>query len=148
MLVQTSFHIHVNIFNKLLRAEQRTGLPLLNIISEIMYQFAKDYRNNKIIPGTVKYQKRDTKHKWIIFRVALEPEDYELFTDMRKVMKRSVSYLIALAVKKYLNRIINNILKKAYKFSQLIHQSIGKNFRNMKEWVLTWKFVRKSKIKK
>jgi len=148
MLVQTSFHIHVNIFNKLLRAEKRTGLPLLNIISEIMYQFAKDYRNNQIIQGTVKYQKRDTKDNWKRFRVALEPDDYELFTDMRKVMKRSVSYLIALAVKKYLNRIINKILKKAYKFSQFIHQSIGKNLRHIKEWVLIWKFVRKSEINK
>lgn len=144
---QTSFYMHIIVFAKLIRASERTGRSIESIIKQVMRNYAKDHKQMQIKEGTVKYQERDEKNNWKVFRIALDRDDYELFTDMRKVMKKSVSYLVALAVDKYLDLIISKILKNIYVYMKLKHLSLGNKIYGFINWVLTWR-IYKEPIKK
>lgn len=139
MKVQTSFHINISNFSKLVRASHRTGKSMIALITEMMYQYARDYHSNEIPKRTVKYQDRDIEEHWKIYRVALDPDDYDLFTDMRKVMKKSVSFIIALAIKKYLDKIVNQLLARSINYTRLLYFAGGVTFNDIKYWILRWK---------
>ena len=143
MRYQTSFYLHMQNFNKLYRASQHTGKTIRELIVQIMYHYAKDHKKMYIEEGTVKYQNHDMKKNWKVFRISLDRDDYELFTDMRKVMKKSVSFLIALAIKKYLDKLIETITKQLFNYTCLIHRSGGMIVRGFKLWILAWRFDRK-----
>ena len=143
MRYQTSFYVHILNFDKLYRASQRTGKPIRELILQIMYHYAKDHNKMHIQEGTVKYQNQDMSKNWKVFRISLERDDYELFTDMRKVMKKSVSFLIALAIKKYLDRLIETMIKELFNYTYLIYRSGGMRVRGFKLWILGWRFDRK-----
>lgn len=54
---------------------------------------------------TVKYQEDVNYEGWRCVHVFLEKGDYEVFIDMRKFFKWSVSALVAMALKRYMNEI-------------------------------------------
>ena len=146
MRLETSFNMHIVTFVKLFNATQRTGIPMLGLIREMMYNYAKDHKNMYVARGTVKYQKRDMDNNWKVFRVSLNEKDYELFTDMRKVMKLSVSYLVALAIKKYLDKIVCKILKNNHRYAYLIHDALGERIGKLKNWIFSWYIIKRRKI--
>jgi hypothetical protein len=63
-------------------------------------------------PGSpIRYQiKRDNGY-WQVFHIRLNDCDYEFFLDLRKVLKLSVSRILALAVEKYLGEEIEYVDK-------------------------------------
>lgn len=136
---QTSFYMHIVNYVKLSRASQRTGQSMKYLISQVMYNYAKDHRKMQVEEGLVKYQASDRREKWKTLRIQLKRDDYELFTDMRKVMKRSVSYLVALAIKKYLDKIVGTILKDSFNYTSLVHDAAGARVNDVKCWILIWK---------
>lgn len=142
MRYQTSFYMNIVNYVKLAKAASRTGLNMQDLIIQAMYKYVKDYKKIQVANGLVQYQPVDKSENWRIFRVALAIKDYELFTDMRKVMKKSVSYLVALAIKKYLNKIVSELLKRIFNFADLIYDSKGKRLgKQIRNWIFTWKIV-------
>jgi len=113
----------------------------------MMYKYANDHKKMQVEEGTVQYQRVDRKENWTVFRVVLAKKDYELFTDMRKVMKKSVSLLVALAIKKYLDKILTQILKKTINYTSLIHESLGIRWGEFKTWILHWKLIHRPATK-
>lgn len=142
MMYQTSFNMHRLLYIKLAKASNRTGMSMHDLVVQMMYQYAKDHKKMQVEEGTVQYQRHKAVGGWHKFRVALFKKDYELFTDMRKVMKKSVSLLVALAIKKYLASIITKILKQIFKYTYLIHDSSGMKVKGIKEWILIWKLLK------
>jgi len=138
MSFQTSFYIHIDNYVKLSNAATRTGATMQVLIIQMMYKYAMDYTKMQIEQRTVQYQPMIIKGSGKIFRIALPEKDYELFTDMRKVMKKSVSYLIALAIEKYLDIIVSKILKQLFNYTYLIHDSAGEKVENLTKWHLIW----------
>ena len=61
----------------------------------------------------VKYQERDVKENWHRLHVLMNEYEYEYYFDMRKFFKMSVSFILAYAVVKYLNEIINELLNRS-----------------------------------
>ena len=142
MRYQTSFNLHSLMYAKLAKASSRTGISMQDLVIQMMYTYAKDHNKMQVEEGTVRYQRYMARGEWHKFRVALYKKDYELFTDMRKVMKKSVSLLISLAIKKYLDTIITKILKQIFKYTYLIHDSSGKKVKGIKEWLLKWNLLK------
>ncbi len=60
---------------------------------------------------SVKYQDTGKDIKWHRLHVSLSTDIYEKALDLRKVLKMSVSFIIAKAVENILNDIINDFLK-------------------------------------
>jgi hypothetical protein len=54
----------------------------------------------------VKYQGRRMKEEWRCQHLVLRPDEYEFFGDMRKVMRLSVSCIVAYAVEHYLDEML------------------------------------------
>ena len=142
-MYQTSFYMHVDNYVKLSAAAKQTGISRHKLIIQLMYRYAKEHKKMQVEKGTVQYQKMDNKNKWQVFRVVLSEKDYELFTDMRKVMKKSVSYLVALAIKKYLDTLVGKILNNVFNYTRLKYRSGGKKGGDIKIWVLLWKIEEK-----
>ena len=142
-MYQTSFYMHVDSYVKLSAAAKRTGMSMHKLIIQLMYRYAKEHKKMQVEKGTVQYQKMDNKDKWQVFRVALSEKDYELFTDMRKVMKKSVSYLVALAIKKYLDTLVGKIRNNVFNYTRLKYQSGGIKDGDIKIWILLWKIEEK-----
>jgi hypothetical protein len=138
MLIETTINIHIDILNRLSRAGQVSGYSKRDIISMLMRRYSFDNTRPPILWSRVKYQKRDVKGNWQRLHLVLNPDEYEYFLDLRKVLKLSVSGCIAYAVDKFLDEILNKIKKfsdnyryKNYTFSGIIVDGIIC-------WILYW----------
>ena len=69
----------------------------------------KDFDKNQVKFQSVSYQASDVESNWIPFPIRLKEVDHEFFTDMRNFYKMSVSFLLAVATKKYLKKCRKNL---------------------------------------
>ena len=144
VMIQTSLIMNVATFNTLVNEANRTKKTLYELIKETMYRYAKKHTSTQIAVGAVKYQERDEDKKWKVFRIELDDDDYELFTDMRKVMKKSVSLLVAEAIKEYLDEIVKQILKNINCYMDFRHESRCETKGSHITWILNWEIKKKT----
>ncbi len=138
MYIDTTININTSIFGMISRAVLLTGQPKNLIISSVMRRLADDYERLVQPWSRVRYQKRDAAGNWRLMHLSLKPDEYEFFLDLRKVFKFSVSCLIANAIEKYLDEILNKIHRGAdnywyenYMFSCVIVDGVIC-------WILSW----------
>lgn len=117
---------------------------LLVLLMRKMLVHWKQMRRNL---SSVKYQKKTTGEEWKIVHVFLEANDYEVFIDMRKFFKWSVSALVAMAIKKYLNEIISegkdDIREYCDNYKLVGYKCVGKLDKNCICWHITWELDNK-----
>ncbi len=111
MIIETTVNIDVNVLWKISKASIIAGVSKHDIISSLLKRLSYDHRRLLQSWKRVRYQKRAGNNVWKCFHIMLWPDEYEFFLDLRKVCKRSVSYLIAYAVEKYLDEVINDLIK-------------------------------------
>jgi hypothetical protein len=104
--IETTLNVQASIKNSIILAAHRSGTSCTEIILRAMNCMMKEIDRGARIGTRLKYQKRREPGEWDCIHVMLRPEDYELFLDMRKFMKMSVSYIVARAIKKFLNSIV------------------------------------------
>ena len=117
--METTINIKIEILDMITRAARAKGISRSEMIVLIMKK-AMDEVNGPIRYGKpVRYQKREKKGDWHTFHIRLREDDYEYLTDLRKLLKMSVSSILAYAVKKYLksldtdnNRFKNHVIIK------------------------------------
>ncbi len=106
-IVHTTVHLCTNDAMHLNEGAEKlkmTRSQLMAILLKKMLIHIKDFKNTFT---TVKYQKACDDQGWQVIHVFPEKVDYEVFTDMRNVCKLSVSFLLAIAIKKYLNQLLD-----------------------------------------
>jgi hypothetical protein len=117
-MIKTTINISEETLNALIDASFQLNISETDIIKLLMMNShldnKKDDRYLKFF-SIIKYQERDPEIKWICLHISLTPEEYEHFIDMRKMFKMSVSYIIAFALKKYLNILLKNHPKNKWK---------------------------------
>ena len=106
MIIETT--ININIY-KLSMASMITRRSKRYIISSLLRRLSYDHDKIALSWVRVKYQMRDVQEHWRCLHLALTPDEYEFFIDLRKVCKQSLSRLINYAVEKYLDGLINRI---------------------------------------
>lgn len=84
----------------------RLGVTRSRLVVLLMRKVLLHWKRMKRNFSTVKYQKSGTAQEWKTVHVFLRKEDYEIFIDMRKFFKWSVSALVAMAIKEYLHEIL------------------------------------------
>jgi len=67
-----------------------------------------DPSNEVRIGRLVQYQTRENTDTMQSISYHVQEDEYESFQDMRKLFKKSLSLILAEAVKKYLNNLLNN----------------------------------------
>jgi hypothetical protein len=112
MLIETTMHVHIDIMKTLNNGADATGRGLTSIIKLLMQRVMED--NKKLLKSysRVKYQERDEKENWNRIHIVLNEYEYEYYLDMRKFYKMSVSFILAFAVMRYLNEIVNELLDR------------------------------------
>jgi hypothetical protein len=94
----------------------------------------------------VRYQKRGSRAAWHAFHLRLREDEYEYLLDLRKLLKMSVSLILAYAVKKYLDKLLV-FFQKAKPGKCLTDNNCFMNYVIIKEeiqgvisWRLLWGF--------
>ena len=89
----------------------------------------------------IKYQARDDKENWYLVHLVLNEYEYEYYLDMRKFFKMSVSYIVAYAVKRYLDEIIDELLNMNKNTDNYLYRNyilITKTINSVICWQIYW----------
>ena len=111
MNIATTLNINKDILEEIANVSDITDKSRTEIIILLLKKVMCDNKIKARINCSVKYQPCDEKDKWHRFHVSFKVGDYECFLDLRKVFKMSVSCLVAFAVKKYLKKLLKEILE-------------------------------------
>lgn len=84
----------------------------------------------------VQYQERSDKESWKTIHLTVREDEYEYLLDLRKLLKMSVSRILAFAVKKYLAKLNEKNItdKNHYKNYVIIKEFVN----NIVCWRLFW----------
>ena len=112
MLIETTLHIHKSILGMLNKSTEITGKNRTFLIKLLMQRIMNN--NQKLLKSysRIQYQGRDVKENWHRLHVVVNEYEYEYYQDMRKFFKMSISFILAYAVVRYLDEIINELLDK------------------------------------
>lgn len=129
MNIDTTINVNVGVRMRIENVSSQSGLPKRTIMSHLLLMIADEKLIPKISWRRIRYQKRDRKENWRPMHLYLTPAEYELLLDLKKVYKLSGSAVIALAVEKYIDKLIahkgDNNRFTCYVFSRFIMDGIN-----------------------
>ncbi|TAL34463.1 MAG: hypothetical protein EPN93_12130 [Spirochaetes bacterium] len=105
-MVTTSINMAPATRDSIAGAAQRLGKTQHEIIVELLTRLMRDV--HQLLGGFTGVRRQTGKPEggWYCFCIRFNAEEYEYFTDMRKLCKKSVSLLVAIAVKKYMAELL------------------------------------------
>ncbi len=92
------------------RGSAITGRSRSVIIKLLIHEMMNDNKEMLRPCSRIEYQARDEKEKWHRLHIVINPYEYEYYLDMRKLYKMSVSFILAFAVRRYLDNIVRVLL--------------------------------------
>lgn len=133
--METTLNIHVDLLKTLSLAAQshrvsRSELAVI-LIKMLMNDIPEPIRPWKM----VQYQKKADKHLWRRLHVQLREDDYEYLLDLRKLLKMSVSRLLAYAIRKFLKMLMKNTIIDNYQHHNYIV------IREIIDNIISWRFI-------
>jgi hypothetical protein len=138
MITETTVYVHEHTREKIKKIMASTGKTKQAIVVWALSKMSEDTDSHTITWSRVKYQPRNRNTKWTQIHIYLSPAEYELFIDLRKIYKSSVSRMVAIAIEKYLKEMIpkegilsTNYSKKNYAMSRIILNGIT-------TWIFYW----------
>ncbi len=109
--IETTINMKSDILGKIGKAASAMNISMNRIISILIIRMV----HNKFLKikmfTSVKYQDTGDDIVWHKLHISLSTDVYEKALDLRKVLKMSVSFIIAKAVENILNEIINDFFK-------------------------------------
>ncbi|MCP4134916.1 MAG: hypothetical protein GY754_28335 [bacterium] len=109
MYINTTIHINIELLGKLEAASEQLKMSRSDIIILLLNRVM----DKKEIPiemfKQIKYQFRDLASNWKRIHVYPEAHDYEMWLDLRKILKRSVSLVLAIAINEHLDQLVNEL---------------------------------------
>jgi hypothetical protein len=119
MYIDTTIYTHIKTLKKISDISRQTSLSRRVILSWLLDKMAGDIMISGVSWSRVRYQVRDRKERWKCMHIMLSTAEYELLLDMRNVYKLSASGIIAYAVEKYIDELLDipNMKIDNYRFS-------------------------------
>ncbi len=147
--IDTTIYIKLDLVYKLTESSSNNGIPINKIIVILINKLLSNCSIKATLFNTVKYQKSGNDIVWHKLHVSFSPDVYEKALDLRKLMKMSVSYLIARAIELYLDQVIKELFRKdnADNYSSE-YVFISSKCRGLLYFTIFWRKPRKSMIKK
>ncbi len=117
MYIDTTYVMCEDVIALLDEAEEKTKRPREELLVLAMRMMLNDSENYYRSDGRTEYQKRidkETGEKIKKHRVKMHPtcREYDYYQDMRKIFRRSISLVMAIAVRTYLATIVEAIVNK------------------------------------
>lgn len=134
MTINTTVYAHITTRARIDRIRIATGTSWNDAAVMLLARFMRAKPARVKTRTAVRYQGDDRPDAWRTMHIQMSDDDYEFFTDMRKLFKMSVSLLLALAVQHYQCK---GIKKDNNPYSRHeIRYTIGENHIT---WHITWK---------
>lgn len=139
--METTINIHKNIMKMLDKGTETTRKSRTFIIKSLMQRMMSD--NQKMLKSysRIKYQRRDEKENWQQLHLILNEYEYEYYLDMRKLFKMSVSFILAYAVVRYLDEVMNELTNRNIDTDNYTYRNyifVRKTIDNIICWHLYW----------
>lgn len=100
--METTVNIQVDLFEKITKAARARKISRSKMII-LLLEMIMDKPTPPRLGRLVQYQESRCPEDWHIFHISFMDDEYEYFQDLRKLLKMSVSLLLAIAVKKYID---------------------------------------------
>ncbi len=157
MNITTTCVMRDDVIALLADAEETTKMPKEELLLLSMRKMMKNYEAYERTDGRIEYQKRfddDTGKRMKKQRVKMKVHsfDYNYYQDMRRIFRRSISLVMAIAVMTYLaeigekilNKEIEEVLADTYPFQN--YAIMGKCIENIPTWRIWWGVPEKLKL--
>ena len=141
MKIETTLYINKTILDKITKTSKTLGKSRTETIIILMKKIMDCDKMKALINSSIKYQKNDDHNNWHRFHLSLLDVDYEYFLDLRKLMKMSVSNILAYAVNKFLHTLNKQNFTDNYTFSNYI--LVKNSVDGIIFWQLFWGIPRK-----
>lgn len=133
--MDTTVYIQIDLFDRITKEAHARNISrskLIIILLELMMGKPATPRLGKL----VQYQESRNPEEWHTFHISFMDDEYEYFQDMRKLLKMSVSLLLAIAVRQFLDNPVVKIDTDNYRYkSYLIVKEIVESITC---WRLYW----------
>jgi len=110
MVIETTVNIKISVRERLNNAARLTGLSHSALIRLLLRYIIKRHDNMIGHRKCIQYQEATRVRNWSKLHVMMQSRDYEIFLDLRKFCKRSVSFLVSSAIMLYLEDVVKEIL--------------------------------------
>jgi hypothetical protein len=134
--METTININADVLKKITLAARSHGMSRSRLVASLIKRVMEDMPDPQCIGRMVQYQKRNTPESWRTFHLLLKFDEYEYFLDLRKILKMSVSLILAYAVKLYLGQIIKKKITDNYQSFQ--NYIIAKE---VSDTIICWKLI-------
>ena len=104
-MIYTTLNIHKGVFEKISAAAEKLNKSKREIIVLLLMKLMGDYNSFRFRFSAVAYQPDADEDSWHCFHINFREHEYEYFTDLRKLTKFSVSFLLRIAVYRYLDKL-------------------------------------------
>ncbi len=136
--METTLYINADILEKINYAARIRRTSRSDMIVMLLREVMNDMPDPAGAGKMVQYQKKGKAEDWYRFHVNLRMDEYEYFLDVRRLLKMSVSLILAYAVNKYLKQLMNTINTDNYQHKNYI---LAKTvIDNIVCWKLIWGF--------
>jgi hypothetical protein len=133
--METTLNIHIEILEKINLSAQRYGISRSEVITYLIKKAIDDTKNPICIGKMIQYQKKSKPEDWHTFHLQVRMDDYEYLLDLRRLLKMSVSLILAYVVEKFLNKGITLNITDNYQFKNYIIA------REVIDNIISWKIV-------
>jgi hypothetical protein len=133
--METTLNIRTNISAKICLAARSRGISRSVMIVILIKQVMDDISEPGRMGRMVRYQERCRPDDWHTFHLYVREDDYEYFLDLRKLLKMSVSLILAYAADKYLDKLLKKMGtdNNRYRNYVIIKEVIDN--------IICWKFI-------
>ncbi len=100
--MKTTLNIGIDLLAMIAKAAESRGVSTSEMIAILLKRVTVNMENPGRIGSLVRYQKRRRSGDWHKFHLKVREDMYEYMLDLRKLLKVSVSGIVALAAKKFL----------------------------------------------
>jgi hypothetical protein len=140
--METTLNIHRDVLQTIAIQAGLMGVSRSEMIIFLIKKAMEGVTNPGRFGSLVRYQKRSVSENWHAFHIKLRVDDYEYMLDLRKLLKMSVSLILACAVERYLQKSKKTIHKHWNKYKT--DKNRFKNYVIIQEIisdVMCWKFL-------
>ncbi|TAL31794.1 MAG: hypothetical protein EPN93_17080 [Spirochaetes bacterium] len=107
-ILTTSINMHKDTRSSVRRAARTLKMSQRDIVVLLLKRIMQDIMTMQGEFTTVRYQPDDKAGDWHCFCIQYYPEEYEFFNDLRRLCKYTISYLVAIAVIKYMAELLGD----------------------------------------
>ncbi|MCP4137506.1 MAG: hypothetical protein GY754_41450 [bacterium] len=109
MFVNTTININIELLEKVEVASKLLKMSRSKVIIRLMDRVMEKKEIPLEMFKQIKYQGRNLACNWKHIHVYPEMQEYEMWLDSRKILKRSVSLIVAIAINEYLDQLIEEL---------------------------------------